>query len=566
MTETHVSQQDRQIPLSSQTMATVSFSVQDIVELPRTDSQPDPAPNFPSAGFRQTRLSSCQNLPPRFNLGSTTASLLSSQPSTVNNNWAPASGSFSDLDSDNNSLTIPATPNTIGFSDICFWLGTRLVFATGSFIDHIHTYILWLYPIPNLAARFISALFGLLPRTKQTWLQTKWLEWFLPPNVIRKWKETTPTGPAVVEFIRRTYRQDWPGHPQKRSLRLLVRFPGAMWHVTVTFPDAPKAPETTPPSQQRRDLEGLCRCIDFDRIPLLRDTVTELVLSTKGNVALPVKAEPNADSLYSSIIGRLRFCVREDPLRARFPPLNASGKTSTRDASEITKERELAAGVHVVRLHGDEREYVYKEVDRPQYLPEDTEILQRELRNLEQLPGSEEVVRLVATISSTNPYRTAEVDAGNTCSFLRGFLLEYHPNGTLQDALQSPEPEADQPWRRWALQIARGLNHLHCHGITHLDLKPSNIVISANNKTVLVDIGGGGYTYEWLAPDMRDVSNPAQEPFEARAHNDVWAFGMMLSQMADASRNDAERKLLRDVASLASQRIPINRAISLLQS
>jgi len=65
---------------------------------------------------------------------------------------------------------------------------------------------------------------------------------------------------------------------------------------------------------------------------------------------------------------------------------------------------------------------------------------------------------------------------------------------------------------------------------------------------------------------MRNVSNPAQKPFETRTHNDVWAFEMMLSQMADASHNNAERKLLQDVASLTSQHIPINRAISLLQS
>ncbi|KAM7191165.1 Protein kinase-like domain containing protein [Rhypophila sp. PSN 637] len=369
----------------------------------------------------------------------------------------------------------------------------------------------------------------------------RWADWFLPSNVIlRKWKKGTPTGPVVVEFIRRTYRQDWPGHPQKRSLRLLVLSPGARWHVTVTFPDAPKAPEATPPSKQRKDLEGLCRCIDFDHIPLLRDTVTELVLSTEGTVALPVKAEPDAESLYTSVIRRLRFYTREDPLRVRFPPLDASGKTSTRDVSEITKVRELAAGVHVVRLRGDERPYVYKEVERPQYLPEDTDILQQELRNLELLPGSEETVRLVATVSSANPYGTAEVDAGSAgTSFLRGFLLEYHPNGTLQDALGSPEPKVVQPWCRWALQIARGLDHVHRHGITHLDMKPSNIVIGADYNAVLIDIGGGGYTYEWLAPDMRDVTNPALEPFEARVQNDVWAFGMMLLQMANASRDDA---------------------------
>ncbi|KAK3371634.1 hypothetical protein B0T24DRAFT_531983 [Lasiosphaeria ovina] len=170
--------------------------------------------------------------------------------------------------------------------------------------------------------------------------------------------------------------------------------------------------------------------------------------------------------------------------------------------SEITKEEEIAPGIYVVRLRGDERLYVYKEVDRPQYQPEDTEILQRELRNLEQLPHSEEIVRLVTTISSINPYRTTVADAGSSgTSFLRGFLLKYHLNGTLRDALRLPEPEA-------ALQIIYRLNYLHYYNVTYLDLKPLNIVISINSKAILIDIRGGGYTRKWLTLNMLGVSNP----------------------------------------------------------
>ncbi|KAK0705919.1 kinase-like domain-containing protein [Lasiosphaeria miniovina] len=327
----------------------------------------------------------------------------------------------------------------------------------------------------------------------------------------------------------------------------VLRRPDVRWHVTVTFQDAPKVPEGTPSSQQRRDLEDLCLCIDFDRVPLSRDTVTELILSTKGNAALPMKAEPDTNSLYASIAGNLRFYTREDPLR-----------------------QEIAPGICVVRISGDERLYVYKEVDRPQYQPEDSEILQRELRNLEQLPHSEEIVRLVATVSSINPYRTAVADADSSgASFLRGFLLEYHPNGTLRDALRSTDSEAVWPWRRWALQIAYGLNHLHCHNVTHLDLKSSNIVISENSNAILIDIGGGGYTREWLAPNMIGVSNPMWEPFEAWVKNDIWAFGMILSEMASASYDITEQKLLNDVASRTASRtshpIPLNQAISLLE-
>jgi serine/threonine protein kinase len=46
------------------------------------------------------------------------------------------------------------------------------------------------------------------------------------------------------------------------------------------------------------------------------------------------------------------------------------------------------------------------------------------------------------------------------------------------------------------MQIAMGLNELHRHGITHMDLKPSNIVISEQGDTVLIDISGRAITQE----------------------------------------------------------------------
>ena len=55
-----------------------------------------------------------------------------------------------------------------------------------------------------------------------------------------------------------------------------------------------------------------------------------------------------------------------------------------------------------------------------------------------------------------------------------------------------------RPWCRWAIQIAQGLCHIHSHGVVHLALKPSKVVISAGHSAVLVDISGGSYTHHWL--------------------------------------------------------------------
>lgn len=83
---------------------------------------------------------------------------------------------------------------------------------------------------------------------------------------------------------------------------------------------------------------------------------------------------------------------------------------------------------------------------------------------------------------------------------MQGFLLQYYARGTL---LQCIELSGAQHGHRWALQIAASLKGLHDNGITHMDLKLLNVVISADNDAVLIDISGiGGVTFDWLSPEM----------------------------------------------------------------
>lgn len=112
--------------------------------------------------------------------------------------------------------------------------------------------------------------------------------------------------------------------------------------------------------------------------------------------------------------------------------------------SKIGKKQELSVGVHEACVDGDEKSYVCKEVDGPLCEPRHSEASEQELRKLELLRGTEGVVRLVASVVSKNLYRTAETIKDNTPVVLRGILLEYHPYGTLRDALQS-KPNTD--WR-----------------------------------------------------------------------------------------------------------------------
>jgi serine/threonine protein kinase len=82
-----------------------------------------------------------------------------------------------------------------------------------------------------------------------------------------------------------------------------------------------------------------------------------------------------------------------------------------------------------------------------------------------------------------------------------------------------------------------------------MDLKPSNILISAEINAVLSDISGiGGVTRDYLAPEMLDIPDPLAECKESQVCNDIWALGKMFMEMGDASSNDIEKQQLKRIA------------------
>jgi len=306
--------------------------------------------------------------------------------------------------------------------------------------------------------------------------------------------------------------------------------------------------------------------------------VAEVILSldpdTQGTT-LPYKTgvQPDPDNEYSFVTGPLWVRTLEDPLRVRFPVFDSGSRIPTRGISEIKDKEELDGhAVYKVLLHGDETLYVYKEVERPHYVPPDTEALEQELQNLELFRGTKaNIVHLVAAVISQNPYQTTQTSNGKDSNpnTLRGILLEYHPRGTLETILESPNPEVDPRWCQWACQIASALAEMHQRGLTHMDLKPSNVVISNDFDAVLIDISGiGGVTRKRLSLEMLGENDPLSLGFEARKQNDIWAFGRILLAMADACRADDEKPLLRSIAQAAATRacprIPLHGAVAAL--
>jgi len=81
----------------------------------------------------------------------------------------------------------------------------------------------------------------------------------------------------------------------------------------------------------------------------------------------------------------------------------------------------------------------------------------------------------------------------------RGFFLamDYHPRGDLQSPIAAG-PIALTDALRWVGEAATAIQHAHEHGVTHCDLKPSNLLLADDGRIVVSDFG--------LARQAADVS------------------------------------------------------------
>ncbi|CAK7229818.1 hypothetical protein SCUCBS95973_007356 [Sporothrix curviconia] len=321
-------------------------------------------------------------------------------------------------------------------------------------------------------------------------------------------------------------------------------------------------------------LNEFCRAIDFGTLDLLDDTRTQIFVHSKGHEhahdpdgcrpfvhrPLPDGHAFNLDNL--PVVAEMR----EDPARVRFPVLEAATPASRRvewDRLQVV-ERLPALAAYTARLLPDmEQLYVLKSIERGLHIPQDTPALESELHVLEEVGGQDHIVWLVTAVVSDNPYSsTATGTAKSGPDYFRGLLLEYHPRGTLESVLKTDaekQTEKPLPWAsRWASQLCSAVAALHEHGFTHMDIKPSNMVIDKDESLILIDVGGaGGFTREWLSPYMsvveeNNAAEPLDMPLEDRKRNDMWAVGKIMLLMATGDEKQSQdiqaaaRKLMAD--------------------
>lgn len=129
-----------------------------------------------------------------------------------------------------------------------------------------------------------------------------------------------------------------------------------------------------------------------------------------------------------------------------------------------------------------------------------------------------------------------------------GILLEFYSGGSLQQVFDRNCLQ-DYPWEQWPLQIATALIRLHRAGKTHMDIKPSNVVLDSDGNAILIDISGiGGITRAWCAPEIQDITSPFELPFNVRQWSDVWAYGRLLLEITKHAKQSPHVMHLKSVA------------------
>lgn len=366
--------------------------------------------------------------------------------------------------------------------------------------------------------------------------------------------------PTRIEFKSYCEDEDYlvegKPEPSSRSQYLIYHSKDSRWWVKVTFKGelcrilASSTTESRPSKRERRKTyQNIIKLIDYASLPLLDDTVTELILEEplgKRNALVICDSQEPCTTPFANFLGRLGYRIREDPSRVVYPSCTEYPSFRAINLTDLSEQAEIVDGVFHVFDVTDKTPYILKVVNRPLYRPHDTNVIRKELENLHRFRGVPNIVQAAGIAVSDNPYKTSRLS--NEPQVVVGIVLEFHEGGSLRNVLKGNRL-TDVTLRRWALQIAIALNHMHHAGMAHMDIKPSNVVIDAGGNAVVIDISGiGGITYEWRAPEIRDEISPCSLPLEVRQSNDVWAYGKLLSEMASYAEDGPMSITLNELA------------------
>ena len=185
----------------------------------------------------------------------------------------------------------------------------------------------------------------------------------------------------------------------------------------------------------------------------------------------------------------------------------------------------------------------------------------------EALARLDREARAVAALS--HPHIAALFDIGETDG-THYLVMELLEGETLADRLRRGAlPEKDA--LRIGAEIAEALAAAHAHGIVHRDVKPGNVMLTANGVKLL-DFGLARLQRSGIAGESRAATTgldqgviagtlPYMAPGAARgraadARSDVWALGCVLFEMLTGQRTFEGDTLARLIAAIEKDEAP----------
>jgi serine/threonine protein kinase len=129
--------------------------------------------------------------------------------------------------------------------------------------------------------------------------------------------------------------------------------------------------------------------------------------------------------------------------------------------------------------------------------------------------------RALAKLSHPNVIRVLNFFRANETVYM---VMEYEHGRTLQEYIQKHQGHISERFIRGVFtRMLNGLREVHSHKLLHLDLKPSNIYLRAdNNAPVLIDFGAARQTLLTDQPMLKPMYTPGfASPEHYGSRNDL---------------------------------------------
>ncbi len=232
---------------------------------------------------------------------------------------------------------------------------------------------------------------------------------------------------------------------------------------------------------------------------------------------------------------------------------------------DVEQRRPDPVGSTVVTSEPDGPYVLLREVARggagAVYEAEDRDLLRRAALKVYHEPERDRAqliheARTAAALAGVGVVRVFDVDPDH------GWLaLEWAGMGALRDRLRARDLATLVPLERWVTPLATTLARIHAAGWVHLDVKPANVLFSAEGRPVLTDFGIARRTGEPNAPGSFGYVSP--ERLAGRAadpRDDVYGFGRILEDVlhmvGDATTTERFRGIVQACVAKDAARLP----------